>query len=113
MWALGTLALYGIALRRTRSNWLLHHDRRAWRDLLGDLALFITALASTLAIVVVVIDPGALGIRGLLSALALGAFTGVGIVKVTVPPRPENPARINHDGFVETIDPIDGGRNDR
>lgn len=93
LWGLGTVGLYTLNLSREVREWVLHRDRRGTRDALIAMCLFICALASCLSVASLLFgvaqdDP----LRRALMALALGAFTGVGVVMVTVRKR-EDPAR--------------------
>lgn len=85
VWGLGTVLLYTVVLIRARRAYTKRRDRRARRDLIGSFALFITALASFLAITGVLWGPVGTGIRGFLVALALGAFFAAGIVMAFAP----------------------------
>lgn len=86
VWGVGTVLVYGIVLRKRRRSYRLHHDARAWRDLLEAVALFITALASLLAVTLVLFGPGGQGIRGLFVAMALGAYSAAGLVMASETP---------------------------
>lgn len=74
------MVAYSIVLRNRRRAYATHRDRRSRRELLAGAALFLTALASTLAIVFVLFGQPGSGIRALILSIALGAFTGAGIV---------------------------------
>lgn len=80
VWGLGTVVVYGYVLMRRRRLWLRRRSREDAHELLASVALFITALASALAIGFVLFGPVGTGIRGLFTALALGAFSAAGLV---------------------------------
>lgn len=86
IWGGGTVLAYGVVLSKRRFAFRLHHDRRSKRELLAGSALFLTALCSALAIVFVLFGQPGTGIRGLVTAIALGAFTGAGIVMASEDP---------------------------
>lgn len=86
LWGLGTVAVYADVLRVRLRSWALHHDRRGKREAMSGLALFLTALCSSVAIFLVLFGQAGSGIRGLFVAIALGAFTGAGIVLRTERP---------------------------
>jgi hypothetical protein len=56
--------------------------------MLEAISLFITAIASSGSIVAVLTIPEVTSLRSFLTALALGAFVGVGIIMATEDPRP-------------------------
>lgn len=80
IWGGGTVLAYSVVLRNRRRAFVLHHDKRSRRELLAGAALFLTALSSTLAIVFVLFGQPGSGPRTLVISIALGAFTGAGIV---------------------------------
>lgn len=78
LWGGGTVGAYGqVFLNRYRS-WRNHRDARSRRDLLEGLGLFLTAAASAVSITMLLFGSTA-GIRGLATAVSLGAFLAVGI----------------------------------
>lgn len=85
VWGIGTVLVYSIVLRDRWRSWRLHHDRRARRDLLTSVGLFLTALAAAGSIAFVLFGPVGAGIRGLFVALSLGAFFATGLVMATTP----------------------------
>ena len=91
LWGLGTVALYSVNLAREVREWSLHHDRRGTRDALVALCLFVCALTSCLSVAALLFGSQGDPVRRLLGALALGAFTGVGVVMVTMHKR-DDPA---------------------
>lgn len=82
-WAFGSLAIWGRVLGLGLRSYRTWRDLRARRELLADFALFLVALSSCLSIVLLVIGQQGTGIRGFMLALALGGFTGAGIVLAT------------------------------
>lgn len=91
LWGLGTVMLYSVNLSREVREWSLHRDRRGTRDALVAICLFLCALASCLSVATLLFGTQGDPIRRALGALALGAFTGVGVVMVTVRKR-DDPA---------------------
>lgn len=84
LWGLGTVALYGVNLGREVREWDIHRDLRGRRDAIVATCLFLCALASCLSVASLLFGSAGDPARRLLGAIALGAFTGVGIVMVTV-----------------------------
>lgn len=82
VWGFGTVVVYTIVLLQERAQYRLHRDQRSRRDMLEAVGLFLTALGSALAIALVLFGEVGTSVRGFSIAIALGAFTGVGIVKV-------------------------------
>lgn len=80
VWGGGTVIAYGAVLARRIHAYRIHHDTRSIRELLAGVGLFLTALASCLAMVVVLFGDSGTSIRGHLVALALGAFFGSGLI---------------------------------
>lgn len=80
VWGGGTVAAYGSVLARRVHAYRVHHDTRSRREVLAGFGLFLTALASCLAIVAVLFGEAGTSIRGGLSAIALGAFFGAGVI---------------------------------
>lgn len=83
VWGVGTLIVYSIVLVRRRRAYLLHHDARSRRDFIEGLALFMTSMASALAIAFVLFGEAGTGLRGLFAAIALGMFSTAGLVMAT------------------------------
>jgi len=81
VWGIVTPLVYWVVMDGHYRDYILNRDRRARRELLQSIGLFLTAVLSTLAIAgSVLFGPAGSNIRALLAALALGAFTGVGFV---------------------------------
>jgi hypothetical protein len=83
LWGLGTTVIYAVVMDGSYRDYILQRDRRAKRELFEDIGLFATALCSNIAILMVLFEQGSSEPRQFAVALALGAFTGVGILKVT------------------------------
>jgi hypothetical protein len=87
LWGGGTVAIYTIVLvlrirhwRRTRKD-RRHQERiEAARDVIAAFALWLVAFASGASVALVLFGTPGSGIRGLAVAIALGAFTGAGLV---------------------------------
>ena len=80
VWGGGTIWAYGdVLINRFHVN-RTHHDTRSRRELMSGISLFLTALASGIAIAFVLFGPGGTGVRAFAGALALGAFFGNGLV---------------------------------
>lgn len=84
LWALGAVGIWGSVFRDSLGAWHTYHDRRSKREVIWAFALFLVGLCSCIAIMALVLAPEGRGIRALLSALALGAFLGAGIVVKTL-----------------------------
>lgn len=84
VYGIGTVIVYGAVLYQRRRAWRLYHDGRARRDLLSGIALFLTAFATMLATTLVLFGQLATDVRGLLIAMALGAFFANGLVELSV-----------------------------
>lgn len=80
IWGVGTVLVYADVLRGAYHSFRGHRDARGRRELLASLALFIVSAASCLSIATVLFGPAGTGIRGLVTAIALGAFLAAGIV---------------------------------
>jgi hypothetical protein len=80
IWGVGTVIVYSIVLWRAHRSWKRLPDRRARRDLIASFALFLTALASFLAITAVLFGTPGSGLRGFAVAMALGGFFGAGLI---------------------------------
>jgi hypothetical protein len=83
IWGFGTLVVYGLVLYRAVQASRRSHDRRGRRDVLGALALFLTALGAFLAITLVLFGEAGTTPRGFAVAVALGAFSAAGLVMAT------------------------------
>ena len=83
IWGVGCLLMYSIVLAKRRRKYLRHRDARALRDLLEGVTLWLVSLASSVAITLVLFGDGTSGLRGLVSAIALGAFAAGGFVMAT------------------------------
>lgn len=88
-WGVAVAVVYTLVLVRDYRAFLHHHDARGRRDLLASFARFLTALAACLAIMAVLAGNNGVGVRGALTALALGAFLGAGLVELTDRPVPK------------------------
>lgn len=80
VWGGGTVASYGSVLVRRVRAFRIHRDIRSRRELLAGFGLFLTSLASCMAVVFVLFGEAGTGIRGWFSAIALGAYFGAGLV---------------------------------
>jgi hypothetical protein len=88
-WGGATVTTWAYVLYRRVHAWRLHHDARSQRELLIALSLFLTSLATLLSFTMVFFGSHGTDLRNLLVALALGAFTGAGIVSATEPEEPD------------------------
>lgn len=82
-WGVAVAIVYTLVLVRDYRAFIRHHDTRSRRDLLASFGRFLTALAACLAILGVLAGEYVVGLRGALTALALGAFLGAGLVELT------------------------------
>lgn len=82
-WGGGVVILFSIVLIRRMRGHHRHHDRRSFRDLLEAVGLWLVSFAASAAVASLVFYPEGTTLRGLLNALALGAFLGVGIIMAT------------------------------
>lgn len=80
VWGGGTIYFFARALRIRYRAWEKHKDVRARRDLMSGLSLFLVALCASLATLFVLFGPAGTGLRGFMTALALGAFLAAGFV---------------------------------
>ena len=87
LWGGGTVAIYSIVLAQRIRHWRrTRRDRRhqerieATRDVVAGFALWLVAFASGASTALVLFGTPGTGIRGLAIAIALGAFTGAGLV---------------------------------
>ncbi len=83
LWGGGTVLVYAKALSDSYGDFREYHDRRARRDLMADVGLFLTALCSALAVAFVLFGQAGTGVRAFATTIALGAFLGAGIVKAS------------------------------
>lgn len=88
VWAATTVLVYGVVFWRMVRKYRVYRDRRATREFLTSLALFVTSLVSFFSILsLVLFDPSSEGFRLILTVLALGSFTGAGIVWLQETPK--------------------------
>lgn len=83
VWGVGTVLVWGIVLFRRYVSYRLHRDSRARRDLSSGFGLFLTALAAAGSIAFVLFGPAGSGLRGMMTAISLGAFFATGLVMAT------------------------------
>ena len=83
VWGLGVFALGPVDLAYRWLEYVDFRDPRSRRDLLESFALWLVAALSSLAIALVFFGTSGTGLRGFVVTLALGAFLGVEIIKVT------------------------------
>lgn len=103
LWGGGTLIIFTIvfykAVRRLRDR---RTDRRksarieARRDVVVTFALLLVAAGSALSTYLVLFGEAASGARGVAVAIALGAFTGVGLVMLTEDGEQEQDEAVRH-----------------
>jgi len=84
IWGIGTTIVWAKVLTDAYGEWRERHDQRAKRELLSRAALFTTALASSASIWMILYGQPGSTPRTFLLALALGMFTGAGIVIATM-----------------------------
>lgn len=87
-WGVAVAVVYLLVFARDWKAFSHHRDTRSRRDLLASFARCLTAGAACLAILGVLAGDSVVGLRGALTALALGAFLGAGIVELTDRPGP-------------------------
>lgn len=87
IWGFGTLLVYGLVLRRGLLVWRIRRDHRASRELMERVARFMVSLASVASLTLALFGEAGTGARGLIIALALGAFTAAGTVELRNEPR--------------------------
>ena len=80
VWGVATTLIWAAVLSDAYGQWKEKQDQRAKRELLGFAGLFLTALGATVAILAVAIGEPGQPWRQALLLLALGMFTGAGIV---------------------------------
>ena len=90
VWGIGTILVYAVVLVRRWLRFQRHrYDRRkavrrdVRKDVMAGAGLFLTALGSGLAVAFVLFGEPGSGPRSFMIALALGAFTGAGLVMVS------------------------------
>lgn len=86
LWGGGCVLIYGVVFMNRLALYRKHHDRRSRRDLGEASGLFLVAGSAALAIMTVLFAPEAASVRGLVNALALGGFLGVGVIMATEGP---------------------------
>ena len=84
LWAFLSVGIWGSVFRDSLGAWHRYHDRRARREVIWAFTLFLVGVCACFAIAAFVIAPEGRGIRAALSAVALGAFLGAGIVVKTL-----------------------------
>lgn len=82
-WGGGVVLLFSIVLIRRIRGYRYHQDRRSFRDLLEGVGLWLVSFTASAAVASVLWYPDASTLRGLLNAIALGAFLGVGVIMAT------------------------------
>lgn len=83
VWGFGTSLVWGGVLLGAYASWRDHRDRRAKRELVSGAGLFLTALGSSAAILMVLFGEPGSALRQFVLAFALGMFTGAGLVLLT------------------------------
>lgn len=83
VWGFGTMVLYGIVVSDRYGDWQRWHDHRSLRDLIEAAGLFMVSIACAGSVAMVLFGVPGSPVRGALIALALGGFTGVGILMVS------------------------------
>jgi hypothetical protein len=86
IWGAGTVLVYGAVFRLGLRRWRYRRDARAWRELLERTARFLVALASMASLTLALFGEAGTGARGLIVALALGAFTAAGVIELREEP---------------------------
>jgi hypothetical protein len=80
VWGGATMGAYSSVLLYRLRSWRRHRDARSLRELLTAVALWLTAVSSATAIISVLFVAPGTDLRSWLVAVALGAFTGAGLV---------------------------------
>jgi len=80
VWGVGTVIVYGIVLVDRVRRWHHWRDARSARALMTAIGLFLTALCASLAIGFALFGESGSGIRGLLTAVSLGAYFATGVI---------------------------------
>ncbi len=86
LWAGGTVGAFGHAMLNDLGEWRQHRDNRALRSVMDGVALFVAAVASSFAILAVLLttpDADYTNLRKLLSGIAWGSFGAAGIIRAT------------------------------
>jgi hypothetical protein len=83
LWGLGTVIIYAAVLIIRVREFRRHRDRRSRREVMIGFVLFLTALGSGMAVAFVLFGEVATTLRGISTAIALGAFTGAGLVMLS------------------------------
>jgi rhamnogalacturonyl hydrolase YesR len=83
VWGLGTVLAYAYVMDGRYRTFLTRRDRRSVREFSASVALFLTALASSIAIGLSLWNEDGEAARQFFSALALGAFFAAGVVMAT------------------------------
>lgn len=83
VWGALVLVLFAYVLVKRWRGFRYHRDNRARRDLMEGIALFFVAAPAAAAIFAFLMSPDARPGAAILSATALGAFVGVGILMAT------------------------------
>ena len=76
IWGLGTFMLATYVLAGRLSDWRQREDARSRREVYEAAGLWIVSLATTTSVVLVLFNPPG-GLRSLMTAISLGAFTYV------------------------------------
>ena len=82
IWGLGTVLIYGLVLDNARHRYRKRPDARSRRELFEKAAGFIVALNAFVAITVALWGTATADFRGLVIAVALGAFTAKGAIEL-------------------------------
>jgi hypothetical protein len=80
VWGIGTSIIWGAVLYGAFHEFRKRRDRRARRELLSFTGLFLTALGSSFAILLVLLGEPGQAMRTFVLAFSLGMFTGAGVV---------------------------------
>ena len=83
---LGCLIVYSVVLRDRITEFREYRDRRARRDLVEGIGLWIVAVSSAAAIFLVFFPPSVAGLRGWAVGVAVGAFFALGLLMVSERP---------------------------
>src|SRR5262245_321486 len=82
IWGIGTVVIYGAVMRHGWRRWRARRDARARRELYERIARFMVALASLASLTLALFGETGTGLRGLVIALALGAFAASGAIEL-------------------------------
>ena len=83
VWGVGVLVAFFTVVVCRAYVWNHRHDKRSFRELLEGAAFALVALGASAATAAFALFPEASTLRGFLTALALGAFFGAGIIMAT------------------------------